>query len=84
MTPEQIGERAFAKLDKRITDEIFLIIQNDRELMQEYLHAVEEHGVGTVNRTIGKAVKEKYKLTNDESRQVDPVSTLIKSHQEFV
>jgi len=33
MTPEEIANKAIEKLNSKITNEIFTIIQNDRELM---------------------------------------------------
>ncbi|MHC4124368.1 MAG: hypothetical protein ACYSSI_12405 [Planctomycetota bacterium] len=69
-------------MNRRITNEIFLIIQNDPELMYEYLRAVEEKGLDTTNQTIGKIVKKEYKLTNLD-REGCPSCTLIKSHQKF-
>lgn len=83
MTPEKIAEAAIAKLNKRITDEIFLTIQKDRELMQDYLRAVEQTGLDAVNQTIGRCVKMKYGLNNSDEREDCPVSTLIQSHQKF-
>ncbi len=70
-------------MNKRITNEIFLTIQNDRELMLEYLRAVEASGLDTVNKTIGKEVKKAYQLTNIDDREDVPSCTLIQSHQKF-
>jgi len=39
-------------------------IQNSRELMLEYLRAIEAKGLDLVNQTIGKEVKKAYQLTN--------------------
>lgn len=75
--------RVIAKKNKTITDEVFLSIQNDKELMQEYLHLVEKKGLQTVNQQIGKGVKEKYSLENHTNRNDTPISTLISSYQEF-
>lgn len=80
---KDIAKKAISKLNKRITNEVFLIIQNDRELMHEYLRAVDKHGLDNVNRQIGKAVSEAYKLTNLDDREDDPSCTLIQSHQKF-
>ena len=67
-----------------ITNEIFLIIQNDKKLMQEYLKAVKLFELDTINQNIGKAVKELYSLENDgDNREEHPTSTIIKSHQIF-
>ncbi len=76
-------QRVLATMNKRITDEVFLLIQNDCDLMQEYLGIVEASGVGTLNRRIGKAVKAAYGLNNADFREASPRSTLIRSHQIF-
>ena len=83
MSPQEIAEAAIAKLNKKITNEIFLIIQNDRELMYYYLKAVEDKGLDVVNQTIGKSVKYKYHLINLDDREDDPSCTLIQSHSKF-
>lgn len=83
MTAAEIADEAIRKFNKRITDEIFLTIQNDRYLMKEYLRAVEDKGLDHVNQTIGKAVKTKYGLNNFEEREDNPSCTLIQSHQKF-
>lgn len=82
MTPEEIAREAISKMNKRITNEIFMIIQNDRDLMREYLRAVESNKLDTVNQTIGKAAKAAYKLDNID-REDNPSCTLIQSHQKF-
>ncbi len=84
MTPVQIAQEAITQMNKRITNEIFLLIQNDRRLMYEYLRAVEDNGLDTVNQQIGKAIKSQYQLINVNDREDNPSSTLIQSHQKFV
>lgn len=83
MTPSQIAEEAIRRMNKKITNEIFLIIQNDRELMKEYLRAIENSKLDTVNQTIGKEVKKAYNLININDREDNPSCTLIQSHQKF-
>jgi len=83
MAAKQIAQRAIAILNKRITNEVFLTIQNNRELMLEYLRAVEENGLDTVNQTIGREVKAAYQLANVTEREDNPSCTLIQSHQKF-
>ena len=83
MTPREIAAEAISRMNKRITNEIFLIIQNDRDLMQAYLRAVEEHRLDLTNQTIGKEVKRAYGLINIEDREENPSCTLIQSHQRF-
>ena len=83
MNPEEIATEAIKKMNKKITNEIFLIIQTDRELMQQYLRAVETDGLNTLNQTIGKKIKEEYHLENMDDREDNPTCTLIQSHQKF-
>jgi hypothetical protein len=89
MTPKEIALQACTlrgahHLDlRKITDEIFLIIENNVELMHQYLLEVEAKGVGYVNSNIGKAVKKNYDLTNANEREEHPSSSLIQSHQIF-
>jgi hypothetical protein len=79
----KIAESAIDEMNKRITNEIFMIIQNDRKLMHRYLRAVQDSGLDVVNKTIGKIVKNRYKLVNMSQREKKPRCTLIKSHQKF-
>jgi hypothetical protein len=86
MSSRKIGLEAITLIKQRITDEVFLAIQDDRILMHKYLRAVENEGLDQVNRTIGKSVKEEFNLNNIKGkagRQDDPMSTLIQSHQMF-
>jgi len=83
MKPREIAQEAIGKMNKQITNEIFMIIQNNRELMYEYLRAVEANGLDSVNQTIGREVKAAYQLTNIDDRDDNPSCTLIQSHQKF-
>ncbi len=83
MTPREIAQEAIDKLNKRITNEIFMIIQNNRKLMHEYLRSVEASGLDSVNQAIGKEVKGAYRLINIDDREDNPSCTLIQSHQKF-
>lgn len=83
MTPREIALQAINILNKKITNEIFLIIQNDRELMHSYQRAIETTGLDTLNQTIGREVKIAYNLENINDREDDPSCTLIQSHQKF-
>jgi hypothetical protein len=83
MTAKEVAEEAIRRLNMEITDRVFLIIQRDRDLMQEYLLAVQSEGRDTVNRSIGKEVKAHYKLENAPRRELEPDSTLIQSHRIF-
>ncbi len=83
MSPKEIAQEAIRKMNKKITNEVFLIIQNDRKLMYEYLKAVEQSKLDTVNQAIGKEVKSSYQLVNINEREDNPDCTLIQSHQKF-
>ncbi len=83
MNPEQIAQEAIERMNKRITNEIFLIIQNDRDLMHHYLRAIEKFGLDKLNQNIGKEVKKAYGLVNVDNREDDPSCTLIQSHQKY-
>ncbi|MEA2012019.1 MAG: hypothetical protein U9O87_02890 [Verrucomicrobiota bacterium] len=83
MSAKTIAEEAVRRMNKKITNEIFLIIQNDRELMKEYLREVDSTKLDTVNQTIGKTVKDVYNLVNLNDREDNPSCTLIQNHQIF-
>jgi len=83
MNAKEIAQEAIGILNKKITNEIFLAIQNNRSLMLEYLRAVEANGLDSVNQAIGKEIKTAYQLTNINEREDDPSCTLIQSHQKF-
>lgn len=83
MTAKELAKKAITRMNKRITNEIFMLIQNDRELMRDYLRVVEEKGLDKVNQTIGKEVKDAYGLKNVDDREDNPDCTLIQSHQKF-
>ena len=83
MTPREIAQEAIGKMNKQITNEIFMIVQNDRELMYEYLRSVEANGLDSVNQIIGREVKTAYQLANIDDREDNPSCTLVQSHQKF-
>lgn len=83
MELNEFSDKALAKYSKVIMDAVFESIQNDKVLMHDYLRTVEEKGLDVTNRHIGKAVKTRFKLKNDEQRTENPKSTLIQSHQQF-
>jgi len=83
MTTVEYAESVISHFNKRITNQVFLSIQNDPHLMHEYLQVVSEHGVQAVNMAIGRAVKDSYHLSNMNDREDAPTCTLIQSHQIF-
>jgi len=83
LNAKEIAQEAIGILNKKITNEVFLTIQNNRSLMLDYLRAVEANGLDSVNQIIGKEVKAVYQLTNINEREDNPSCTLIQSHQKF-
>ena len=83
MTVNEIAKEAISRINKRITNEVFSVIQNDRNLMHEYLKAVERDGLTSVNQTIGKAIKTSYDFINLDDRENNPSCTIIQSHMKF-
>lgn len=67
--------------NRDITDRVFLIIEEDKSLMQNYLRIVSTSGLDTVNKAIGKRIKSYYDLENLEENN-NPKSKLIKSYTE--
>ena len=84
MDIKALVDKVIACKNKTITDEVFLLIQNNKDFMQEYLGLVHEKGLDVVNRHIGKMVMQNYHLTPDNGRNTKPKSTLISSYQEFI
>lgn len=79
----RFNSKVLDKFSKTITDSVFLMIQNDRELMKEYLDLVQDKTLIVVNQHLGKAIKERFSLVNFPDRQKKPKSTLIQTHQKF-
>jgi hypothetical protein len=82
-TVGQIAEEAIARLKAHATDAAFLIIQNDHELMADYLHAVEKDGWQSVNMAIGRAVKIAFPELEKGERNRNPQTVLAQSFSEF-
>lgn len=83
MDLNEFANEVLDRFSQEITDLVFLMVQDNHGLMQEYLAAVSDKGKGTVNRSLGKAIKTRFSLENLPMRESAPKSTLIKSHQEF-
>lgn len=83
MNTEEIAATAVSRIKERLTDEVFLLIQTDRELMADYLHEVEAHGWKAVNQTIGRVVKRAFPGIENKCRNRQPESVLVQSFTEF-
>ena len=79
MAIKEFVEKVIAEKNKRIIDEVFLFIQNDRELLKEYLYLVEKNDLQTVNQQIAKGVEAEYDLVACGENN-DPDSKLITTY----
>jgi hypothetical protein len=73
----------FDKFSKDITDRIFLMIENDPELMDKYSSLVgnDKKVKDELNSELGKEIRKKYDLENLKKNK-NPESSLIKSYRE--
>lgn len=84
MEIKDFNDKVIKKFTNEITDLIFLYIQNDEELMTEYLDLLSTKDRKTVNSQLGKAIKKKFDVENDidddgNSIRNEPRSVLIKT-----
>jgi len=73
----------FEKFNNVLTDEVFYFIENDRELLHDYLLLLQDNKLNVVNSTIAKMIKDKYGLENLWTKNKEPRSKLIQSHERF-
>lgn len=86
-TVQKLAAEAIGRLKERLTDEVFLIIQNDRDLMADYLYLIGkdkgDDGWKTVNMAIGKAVKQAFPNVRNKKNTGTPTTILARSYTEF-
>lgn len=81
-TLQEFIDDVITKTEESITDKVFLMIQNDRDLFHRWLDQIQDRKRNYVNGEIAKQIKERFELKN-KSRKNKPESFLIKSFQEF-
>jgi hypothetical protein len=82
MTLEEFQEKALKQFTKEITDVFFCYIENDRELMHDYIRVIgRDDRLDNTNMNLGMTVKEWFKLENGEVN-LQPKSKLIESYTE--
>jgi hypothetical protein len=64
---------------REITGHVFLSIEQDDEIMRDYMTNVDRYGLHAVNMAIGLKIKERLSLDND-GENTSPKSRLIKSY----
>jgi hypothetical protein len=76
-------EKVIQRFSAEITDRVFLMIQNDRELLKEYINLLGTHPQKTINSSLAKEIKKRYGLDNKDLKNENPHSLLIQSHERF-
>ena len=64
---------------REITDNVFLFIERDDDVMREYMTNVNRFGLDAVNKAIGLKIKERLSLQNG-GENTKPKSRLIKGY----
>jgi hypothetical protein len=82
MTLEEFQEKALKQFTKEITDIFFRYIENDDQLMHDYLRVIgRDDRLDNTNMNLGMTVKEWFKLENGDVNH-QPKSKLIESYTE--
>ena len=76
---EQLGKKVLTRFTRQIVDQVFLFIQNDPELLQEYQDVVRESTPTGVNSVLGRMITEAYDLIN-LNKEKRPQSRLLKKY----
>lgn len=76
-------EKVIEQFSSTITDNVFLMIQNDKELMKEYLLLLEKHKLNILNSSLAKEIKKRYNLENKDLKNKNPKSNLIQTFETF-
>lgn len=76
----EFSAKAITLFRQNLTDALFLFIENDRELMQQYLELM-ENGCSRqeINSLLGKQLVPAFNLENQPVSCARPRSTLIKT-----
>jgi|WetSurMetagenome_2_1015567.scaffolds.fasta_scaffold262016_2 hypothetical protein len=81
---QSFEDKALKQFTKEITDLFFCYIQDDPNLMHDYLRLIGRTGdLDTTNQKLGKAVKSWFKL-KDGKENKEPMSSLIESYTEHI
>ena len=79
----QFTQSVLNEFTERLTDQVFLFIENDRELLGQYLHTVEGKELDTVNAHIAQAIKRHFGLEIKGEKCNTPNSKLIQGYEKF-
>ena len=81
-------EKVLAKFADNITDRVFLMVQGDKELMNEYQKLFDKKNASgvdldTLNSHLGKAIKVRFNLDNIGLCDT-PESTLLRTYERHI
>lgn len=74
-------QEVFQKFEKEITDQIFLFIENNKELLNQYHDVLSENE--NVNETIPRMIENKYGLEKNGVAVNEPKSKLIQTYSQL-
>ena len=84
MTLAEFQQKALTQFTREITDIFFCYIENDKELLQDYLRVIgRDSNLDETNMSLGAAVKDWFRLKNG-SMNLNPSSKLIRSYTEHI
>lgn len=84
MTLDEFKDHALESFTREITDLFFRYIEDDKNLMQEYLRVIgRESDIDSTNKRLGLEVKDWFNLDNVQENR-NPKSKLIRSYTEHV
>jgi hypothetical protein len=79
MGADEYAGQVINQFIRKITDNVFLFIEQNDDIMKEYMTNVNRYGLDKVNMALGLKIKEILRLENDGINN-DPKSKLIKSY----
>lgn len=84
MDLNEFKEETLRRFTRDIADQYFLYIENDRELMREYLSILgKENGTDETNESLEQALKAYFGL-NEQGENHSPKSRLLSSFTEHI
>ena len=70
---EKLGKKLLSRFTRQLTDQVFLFLQQDPELYQEYQALVRKSSSNGVNSVLGRMITEAYDLVNLNKETHPPV-----------
>jgi hypothetical protein len=81
---KEFKQKVMDKFCEELTDQVFLMIEQDRNLLHEYMLLIAQNkSLSNINSQIAKAVKNRFDLDNKHQENKNPNSKLIQAHERF-